>query len=142
MKPMYNALRLTPLLASVLVAAACADSPTASRHSAPRAGAVAAQVTIVDCTARIDALIAQTGTAQFSGQSAQKDSTALVGKLTAAREALEAGKFADAIRKLTDFQNKVTTLGTQGKLDAGDASELAAAAGDAIVCIQSIDAGT
>ena len=143
MKPMYTALRLTPVLACIVVAA-CADSPTASRDSAPPAGAVAAQVATVDeCTAKIEALIAQTNdpATEFSGQNAVKERTGLVGKLTAARQALQAGKPADAVQKLTDFRNKVTTLGAQGKLNAEDAAALAAAADDAVTCIQNIGAG-
>ena len=123
--------------------AACADTPTASRQSAPRAGAVATQVATVDeCTAKIDALITETSTvARFTGQNAGKDRAGLVGKLNAAREALLVGKTTDAIQKLTDFRNKVTTLGAQGKLNADDAAALAAGADDAITCIQNIGTG-
>ena len=87
---------------------------------------------IVPCQTLISSLRASTVTASFTSE---KDRTGLLGKLDSASRALSVGKNADAVQKLTDFLNKVTTLKTQGKLLSADADLLAAGAQDAITCL-------
>jgi hypothetical protein len=68
----------------------------------------------------------------------QRDQDRLIGKLDEAARELAAGKPGDATRKLGDFRLKVQSLGAAGKLDAGDAAGLDAAAASAVGCIESI----
>jgi hypothetical protein len=46
-----------------------------------------------------------------------KDMNGLLGKLQDASNKLNSGKFSGAIKKLTDYQNKVRSAGQTGKLD-------------------------
>ena len=84
-----------------------------------------------ECEAVIASLRASTGAASLTSE---KDRIGLLGKLDNALRALSAGKDADAVQKLTDFLNKVTTLEAQGKLITSDV-DLAQGAREAITCI-------
>jgi hypothetical protein len=97
-----------------------------------------ASADVATCQTDISNLRAATLTAAFSGQNAVKDRDGLVAKLDNASTALAAGKNDDAIQKLTDYRNKVVTLGDSGKLAASDASALVAGADDAIACIRGL----
>jgi hypothetical protein len=100
----------------------------------------AGAATVDDCQGQITALQVATSEAEFTGQNAAKNQAGLLGKLEAASDALDAGKNADAIQKLTDFRTKVVTLNEQGKINPTDAADLIARADAAIACIQSIGA--
>jgi hypothetical protein len=118
----------TPLAAlSVLLLACGAPDSNQALEPATTEFAVSGE-----CETLIASLQASTQTASFTSE---KDRTGSLGKLDNAIRALSAGKNADAVQKLTDFSNKVTTLGVQGKLAAGDATRLAASAQEAITCI-------
>lgn len=71
-----------------------------------------------------------------------KDFNSALAKLDAAAGKLAAGKTADAIQKLDDFQTSLTSLATapKPKIDPAVAQELVAAAQDVISCIEA--AGT
>ena len=71
--------------------------------------------TVSECQAQIDALRVQTQNATFIGQNAEKDRVGLLGKLESASVKLSQGKFADAIQALTNFRDKASTLGEQGR---------------------------
>ncbi len=72
-----------------------------------------------------------------------KDQSALVGKLENAIDKLTPGKFDDAIRKLTDYQNKVLSLISQDKIAPSTdgtvtPQDLVTGADAAITCMQNI----
>ena len=64
-----------------------------------------------------------------------KSEASLLNKLTQASSKLEADKPQDAIQKLTDFQNAVTSLLAGDKISDADATTLIAGANDVIACI-------
>jgi hypothetical protein len=90
---------------------------------------------IEECQAELTAL--QMQTAALTSTSV-KDRTGLVGKVDNAAKALAAGKNADAVQKVTDFLDKVTTLQAQGKITAEEAAPLISGAGAAIACINAL----
>jgi hypothetical protein len=94
--------------------------------------------TVEECQAQIDALRVQTQETTFLGQNATKDQAGLLAKLDTGSTKLAAGKNADAIQKLTDFQVRVTQLEEQGKVSDADAVTLISGADQAIACIQSL----
>lgn len=117
------------LLAVLAVAAAALLPATASAS------------TVAECQAKIQTLKADTATVQISGQNADKDRAALIGKLDEASMKLDQGKFADAVQKLDDFKFKVGQLAEAGKVSSEDAQRLTAEADDAIACINSVSSG-
>jgi hypothetical protein len=102
--------------------------------------APAQAATISDYQAQIEALRVQTQPATFTGQPAAKDQAGLLEKLDTASAKLALGKNADAVQKLTDFHDKVTLLGAQGKINHEEALVLIKGANQAIACIQSLTA--
>ena len=71
-------------------------------------------------------------------QQAAKEEAGLLRTLDGASETLSAGKLADTIKKLTDFQSHAVTLGQDGKLDPVDAARLEQLADAAIACVAAI----
>jgi hypothetical protein len=67
----------------------------------------------------------------------EKDRAGLLDKLDGAVKALSAGKSSDAVQKLTNFRDKVTTLQLQGKIGP-ESTQLISSADAAIVCINSL----
>jgi hypothetical protein len=98
---------------------------------------------VTTCQALIDQVRLSTETTTFVNTN---DQTGLLGKLASATSKLEQGKPADALRSLTQFQDKVETLVLQGKLDAADADILltgdadSAGVNEAITCVASLAA--
>ena len=95
--------------------------------------------TVEDCTAQL----AELRTNTVNGESAfanAKDFTGLVGKLDAASTDLAAGKNADAVQKLRDFQAKLDALTTapKPKVDPVIASALTRETEAVIGCIEGI----
>jgi hypothetical protein len=105
------------------------------------AGYTAFGSTIPECQDLIYDL--RTDTDQFVFKN-PKDETAQLGKLDGASSKLSLGKFADAVQKLTDYRDKVSTLNVQGKISSPPppstltAQDLINEANQAIVCIQGI----
>jgi hypothetical protein len=100
----------------------------------------AGAATADDCQAKINALVTQTESAQFFGGQADYNRADLLGKLNEASTKLAAGKYEDAIQKLTDFRTSVVQLSSAAKpkIDLDAAAALIAGADDAIACIQSL----
>ena len=94
--------------------------------------------TVTECSSHISALSVATQGAAFYGKNAEVDRANLIGKLDFAQNKLNQAKLADAVQKLTDFRDKVSTLSTTGKINAVNAAELIAGANDAILCIQNL----
>ena len=95
---------------------------------------VAASATsTADCTAQIESLRTQVGTAEFANE---KDAATLDSKLVAAEQKLAAGKPADAVAKLTDFRTRIEQLAAADKVNADDAQALIVGADQAIGCIE------
>lgn len=97
--------------------------------------------TIQDCQALIAVLRADTVAVVIVGKNAAKNRVGLLGKLDAAATSIERGKLCDAIRKLTDFQDKVNQLIASGSINTDPAvgvtgQDLLDGATDAINCIQ------
>ena len=90
-----------------------------------------------ECQDKITLLEAQTASVT-SG----KSEASLLNKLTQASLKLNADKPQDAIQKLTDFQNAVTSLLAGGKISMEDAAPLIAGANDVIVCIREHESPT
>ena len=107
--------------------------------SAVTAGGASA-TTVEDCQAQLASLQANTENSQ--GFANDKDVTALAGKVNAAAAKLAAGKNADAIVKLTEFQATLNALATapKPKVTPGAAQELGSEAQAAIDCINAIGA--
>ena len=105
--------------------------------TASQASAQTADQDFTQCQQLIANLRLQTESSTFTGQNAEKDRSGLLGKLDSATKKLTEGKPADAIRALTDFSCKVTTLEEKGKIAQGDADALIPGANEAIACIQS-----
>lgn len=103
------------------------------------AGAASAS-TAGDCQAQLTTLRGNTVDAQTSFTS-QKDLTGLVAKLDAATTKLAAGKNADAVAKLSDFQTTLTLLATAPKpkfVNLGVAEALSTEAQGVINCVNAI----
>lgn len=99
--------------------------------------------TAADCQALLTQLRTDTVAAQSSFTNA-KDFTGAVAKLDAASAKLAAGKNADAVQKLVDFQTQLTALSTAAKpkLDPATAQALITEAQGVIDCINSIGVTT
>lgn len=103
------------------------------------AGAASAS-TAGDCQAQLTTLRGNTVDAQTSFTS-QKDFNGLVAKLDAATTKLAAGKNADAVAKLSDFQTTLTLLATAPKpkfVNLGVAEALSTEAQGVINCVNAI----
>lgn len=93
------------------------------------------------CEASIDELRAATETVVITGKNAAKDRDGLLNKLDGASTSLARGKLCDAIRKLTDFRNKVNQLIAAGKINSDPTvgttgQDLVDGANEAIACIE------
>jgi hypothetical protein len=90
----------------------------------------------------MDALAAQTASAQFVGTKAETGRANLLVKVDNASTKLAEGKLDDAIHKVADFRTVVEQLDSAAKpkIDAEDAAALIAGADDAIACIQALQA--
>lgn len=101
-------------------------------------GAVAASpamaTTVEQCQGQLTELKEATLTADLTAK--QIDS--LVPKLDTASDKLAAGKTADAIQKLVDFQNKLEQFVAAGKVEPGVADPLSDQAQGVINCINEI----
>ena len=98
--------------------------------------------TAAECSAKIEALKAQTAATTFVGQNAAKDQAGLIGKLESAQSKLAQGKNQDALANLISFRDKVATLAAQGKVSQADADALVARANEAISCVQGLTTTT
>jgi hypothetical protein len=118
--------RLLVLLAAVLSLMAVAVGSSAAS-------------TVDECTAQLSELRSHTLNAESAFANA-KDFTGLVGKLDAASADLAAGKNADAVQKLADFEAKLGALATapKPKVDPVIASALATETEAVIACIEAI----
>jgi hypothetical protein len=106
---------------------------------APQASASPVQ----DCQALIGTLRAATETVTITGKNAEKDRAGLLGKLDAASADLNSGKLCGAIRKLTDFRNKVNQLIAAGKINTDPnagvtGQDLVVGANESIACVESL----
>ena len=93
------------------------------------------------CEASIAELRAATEGVVLIGKNAEKDRAGLLTKLDGATASLSRGKLCDAIRKLTDFRNKVNQLIAAGKINNDPAvgttgQDLVDGANEAIACIE------
>lgn len=128
----------------LLLAAACGE--TSSPTDVAARGArfeIAAMTSASECETRITTLLARTEDptrTPIVGKNAVKDRAGLVGKLNEALTALDKGKNADAVQKLSDYIAKVDQLAAAGKLDAAIAGELKTDAQATIDCIDMIGA--
>ena len=96
----------------------------------------AGATTKLQCTAMLDGLYSQTLSVQLIGRNADKDEASLQGKAGEAKSKLAIDKNADAIRKLRDFQTKLTQVTFDPTSPAGYGySDYLKASGDAIDCI-------
>jgi hypothetical protein len=87
----------------------------------PAVATSSAAIDAVVCQADLTTLRAETQQIQFLSANAAKDLAGLLAKLDYASTKLSLGKYADAVQKLTDYENQVITLAAQGKLaDAVD----------------------
>jgi hypothetical protein len=99
----------------------------------------AAATTKSECTAVLDGLYNQTLSVQLIGRNADKDEQSLQGKAGEAKAKLAIDKYADAIRKLRDFQSKLTQVSFDPTSPAGYTfSDYLKASGDGIDCISKI----
>ncbi len=94
-----------------------------------------------DCQALIAGLRADTETVVITGKNAAKDRAGLLAKLDGASTDLERGKLCGAIRKLTDFRDKVNQLIAAGKINndptvGTTGQNLVDDANEAIACVQ------
>ena len=93
------------------------------------------------CEASIAELRTATEGVVLIGRNAEKDRAGLLGKLDGAATSLSRGKLCDAIRKLTDFRNKVNQLIAAGKINSDPTvgttgQDLVDGANEAIACIE------
>lgn len=99
----------------------------------------AGATTKTECTAVLDGLYNQTLSIQLIGRNADKDEQSLQGKAGEAKAKLAIDKYADAIRKLRDFQNKLTQVSFDPTSAAGYTfSDYLKTSGDGIDCISRI----
>ena len=94
-----------------------------------------------DCQTLIAGLRADTETVVITGKNAEKDRAGLLAKLDGASTDLERGKLCGAIRKLTDFRDKVNQLIAAGKINndptvGTTGQNLVDDANEAIACVQ------
>ncbi len=99
--------------------------------------------TISECQALIAALRADTQAVTITGKNADKNRTGLLGKLDAASLDLDRGKFCGALRKLTDYRNKVNQLIASGSINTDPAAgvtgqDLINGVNEAIACVESL----
>ena len=99
--------------------------------------------TVSECQALIAALRTETESVVIVGKNAEKNRAGLVTKLDGASVALDRVKLCDAIRKLTDYRNKVNQLIASGSINADPAAgvtgqDLVNGANEAIACVQSL----
>lgn len=107
---------------------------------------VAVQVnasTVSECQALIAALRTDTEGVVIVGKNAEKNRAGLVSKLDGASVSLDRVKLCDALRKLTDYRNKVNQLIVSGSINADPAvgvtgQDLVNGADEAIACVQSL----
>ena len=93
------------------------------------------------CEASIAELRTATEGVVITGKNAEKDRAGLLNKLDGAATSLSRGKLCDAIRKLTDFRNKVNQLIAAGKINSDPTvgttgQDLVDGANEAIACIE------
>jgi hypothetical protein len=121
-----TAIRLTVALAALLAFAAVGVTPASAS-------------TVEECQANLATLRADTVAAGPSFTNA-KDVNGLVAKLDAASAKLAAGKNADAVEKLVDFQTALNALATAAKpkVDPTVAGTLSGEAQGVIDCINAI----
>ena len=123
---MIRPFRSVLVLAALVVAVAAPAAVSAS--------------SVDECQAAIGQLREATATATYVGKQAAKEQAGLLGKLDGASRVLAVGKYADTVKKLTDFQSHVVTIGQTGKLDVSDAAVLTELADEAIACVDAIGA--
>ncbi len=85
------------------------------------------------CSGMMTAAHAALDDVEFTSRMHEKDEARLHAKLDAAEDKLDAGKYADAVRKLRDAWTKLDTLSSTGK--AEDVSGAMAAIEAAMACI-------
>ena len=102
-------------------------------------GTASATTTVEQCQSELATLRSDTVAAQSSFTN-QKDFNGAIGKLDAASTKLTAGKNADAVQKLGDFQSALNSLAiaAKPKVDPGTALSLSNEAQGVINCINSI----
>lgn len=93
------------------------------------------------CEASIAELRVATEGVVLTGRQAEKNRAGLLAKLDGATAALGRGKLCDAIRKLTDFRNKVNQLIASGSINSDPTvgttgQDLVDGANEAIACIE------
>ena len=98
----------------------------------------ASAATVDDCQAQLTTLRADTVAA--TGSLNAKDVNGLVSKVDAATAELAAGKNADSLQKVVDYQAKLSALASapKSKLDPVAATTLTAQAQQAVDCIASL----
>jgi hypothetical protein len=96
-------------------------------------GAVAPASASVHCD--FSTLSAATDDATYTSKRATDDEAGLLAKVAAAKDKYDRHKVTDSIRKLTDYQSKVTALLGQGKLESGG-TDLVALADEVIACVR------
>lgn len=98
----------------------------------------AAATTIDECKALIDVVWSTLDGVEIGGGNPDRTRASLESKLAGAKTKLDQGKFADARRKLGDFQSSVESLrdAAKPKISAEDAQALLEAVGDAIACVE------
>jgi hypothetical protein len=98
-----------------------------------------AQSTVEECQAQIDLIQSDLDEIadRIGGNNPGQTYTSLSSKLQAASDKLDQGKYADALRKLEDFQDAVISMrdAAKPKLSASDAGLLPDGAAAAIGCI-------
>ena len=99
--------------------------------------------TVSECQALIAALRTDTESVVIVGKNAEKNRAGLVSKLDGASVSLDRVKLCDALRKLTDYRNKVNQLIVSGSINAEPAvgvtgQDLVNGADEAIACVQSL----
>jgi hypothetical protein len=98
-----------------------------------------AQSTVEECQAQIDLIQSDLDEIadRIGGNNPGQTYTSLSSKLQAASDKLDQGKYADALRKLEDFQDAVISMrdAAKPKLSASDAGLLLDGAAAAIGCI-------
>lgn len=122
-------MRIVPIVIGYAGLLGCSDSPVMP--------AQALSPIVAECDAGIEAARNAVNGVTFLSRQAAKDRAGLLQKLDAAQVKLEAGKFDDAIQKLTDFTNAVIAMrdDAKPKISPEDAGRLLDAANAAIACI-------
>ena len=96
--------------------------------------------TVSECQAAIAVVKGDLAGVEIRGGNPERTLGSLESKLDGADLKLDQGKFADALAKVTDFRDKVSTLQSQGKISDGTSSvaDLLADADSAILCIEKL----